>query len=177
MRKASSLREWLALALPEYQENPEKLHVYVEGGTVRSRKGKSLGFTYAYTIKALLTDFVGDDLDVCVAVLAWIEKEQPELLLRPSDEPFSFAAELLDETTVDLEITVAVTESVQVTLRPDQSGYDAVSLPEPDPSPGFEAVGDTGFSPKFLQGFGNLAELVRTSSPDAELTDAVPPAA
>lgn len=174
MRKADSLRKWLTACLPDYQENPDKLHIYVEGGTVRARKGKSLSFMYAYTIKALLTDFVGDDLDVSVAVLAWIEKEQPSLLLGAEDAPFSFAAEILDTDGVDLEISVDVTENVKVTLRPDCSGYDVEPLPEPDTSLGMYGGCD---GPTFLQGFGNLAELVRTSSPDAVLTDAVPPAA
>lgn len=174
MRKADSLRAWLTACLPEYQANPEKLHIYVDEGTVRCRRSASLSFSYAYSIKALLTDFAGNDTDVAVAVLAWIEREQPSLLANAAGEPFSFTAEVLDSDLVDLQIAVAVTEGVKVILREDCTGYDVEPLPEPDTSLGM-GTGCGGST--FLQGFGNVEELTRTSSPDAELTDAVPPAA
>jgi hypothetical protein len=49
-----------------------------------------------------------------VATLAWIEKEQPQLLQTADNTPFQFEAELLDSDTYDLELSIELTEPVLV---------------------------------------------------------------
>jgi hypothetical protein len=49
-----------------------------------------------------------------VAALAWIEKEQPQLLQTADNTPFQFEAELLDSDTYDLQLSIELTEPVLV---------------------------------------------------------------
>ncbi|WP_062731890.1 phage tail protein [Sphingobium abikonense] len=172
MRKADSLRRWLSASLPEFRTHPDRMQIYVEGGAVNARRSASLSFTYSYTLKLLITDYAGDTDLIMVPVLAWIEKEQPQLLQRPDSQPFSFEAELLDSECFDIEIAIDLTEMVLVMPRPDHSGYDVDHPPEPDFTDSWPDV-----QASFLQGFGNVELLAETQDPEAVLTPAIPPAA
>ena len=172
MRKADSLRAWLVASLPMLKAHPDRLQIYLEGGTIAARRSRTLSFVYRYTLKALLTDYADDVDRLVVPVLAWIEKEQPQLLARKDGEPFSFEAELLDGDAYDVEISISLTETVTVIPRASGSGWDVTHEGEPDMSDAF-----AGVEASFLQGFGNLEELVRTAHPDAVITPAVPPQA
>ena len=138
MRKANSLRRWLTACLPdELKNNPDRLLIFIEGGQVTARQSQTLSFVYKYTVKAVVTDFKGDADRLIVPVLAWISKEQPELLRKADSEPFSFVAELLDLETSDIEISIDLTERVIVTPHSNGSGYDVEHPPEPDFCNGF----------------------------------------
>lgn len=172
MRKADSLRRWLTAFLPELKTHPDRLQIYIEGGQINARRSRTLSFTYGYTLKALIMDFAGDADTIMVPLLAWIEKEQPQLLQRSDGQPFGFEAELLDGDVSDIEISLELTEMVLVKPRPDGSGYDIEHPPEPDFTDAFTGVGAS-----FLQGFGNAELLAQTDDPDAVLSPAIPPAA
>lgn len=172
MRKADSLRRWLTAFLPDLKTHPDRLQIYIEGGQIAARKSATLSFSYSYTAKALITDFAGDADAIMVATLAWIEKEQPQLLRATDGQPFQFEAELLDSETCDIELSLALTEPVLVIPRTDGSGYDVNHPNEATFPPVFEGV-----SASFLQGFGNVELLAQTSDPEAVLTPAIPPAA
>lgn len=171
MRKADSLRRWLTAFLPELATHADRLQIYVEGGSILTRRSDTLSFVYAYTLKALFTDFAGDSDRLMVPVLAWIEKEQPQLLVARDSQPFSFEAELLDGDLSDVELSIDLTETVLVIPRADGSGYDVTHPDEPN----FD--GFAGVTASFLQGFGNAELMVETTDPVAVLTPAVPPAA
>jgi hypothetical protein len=172
MRKADSLRRWLTAFLPDLKTHADRLQIYIEGGQINARRSHTLSFTYGYTLKALIMDFAGDADAIMVPLLAWIEKEQPQLLQRQDGQPFGFEAELLDGDVSDIEISLDLTEMVLVKPRADGSGYDIEHPPEPDFTDAFAGVGAS-----FLQGFGNAELLAQTSDPDAALTPAIPPAA
>lgn len=172
MRKADSLRRWLTAFIPELKTHPDRLQIYIEGGKVNAKRSRTLSFAYGYTLKALIMDFAGDADTIMVPVLAWIEKEQPQLLQRRDSEPFGFEAELLDGDVSDIEISLELTEAVVVKLSADGKGYEVDHPAEPDFSDAFDGV-----TANFLQGFGNTELLVETSDPDAVLTPAIPPAA
>jgi hypothetical protein len=57
MRKADSLRRWLTAFLPDLRKQADRLQVYLEGGRISARRSATLSFAYAYTVKALITDF------------------------------------------------------------------------------------------------------------------------
>lgn len=132
MRKADSLRAWLTAYLPDLKTHPDRLQIYVEGGGPRTRQSATLSFSYAYTLKVGIWDFAGDADRIMVPILAWIEKEQPQLLRRADSVPFTFEAELLDSEVSDIEISIDLTENVLVLPRADGSGYDIEHPPEPD---------------------------------------------
>ena len=172
MRKADSLRRWLTAFIPDLKTHPDRLQIYVEAGSINTRRSATPSFAYGYTLKLLVTDFAGDADRIMVPVLAWMEKEQPQLLRRTDAQPFSFEAELLDGDTSDIEISIDLTETVLVLPRADGSGYDVEHPPEPDFADAF-----AGVDASFLQGFGNTELLVETDAPGAVLTPAIPPAA
>ncbi|AXB75475.1 phage tail protein [Novosphingobium sp. P6W] len=140
MRKADSLRRWLTACVPEFKTHPDRLQIYLESGQIAARQSRTLSFVYQYTLKALVTDFAGDADRLVIPVLAWIEKEQPQLLRKSDSQPFAFEAELLDSETSDIEISIDLTENVVVTSRVDGSGYDAVHPEEPDFKDAFAGV-------------------------------------
>ncbi len=140
MRKPDSLRQWLEACLPELKRHPDQLQVYVDDGSVRAQRGQTLSFAYAYTLAVLLTDYAGSPDQVVIPLLAWIEKEQPELLRREDRQPFQFEAEILDRKRVDLLIRLELTEPVVVTPRGDGSGFD-ISHPAPTDTSTFPGVG------------------------------------
>lgn len=154
MRKADSLRRWLTAYIPELKTHPDRLQIYVEGGQVSARRSRTLSFLYRYTLKIGLWDFAGDADTIMVPMLAWIEREQPQLLRREDGEPFAFEAELLDGDMSDILISIDLTESVLVLPRPDDSGYDVQHPPEPPLNDAFPGV-----SANFLQALGNSEPL------------------
>ena len=171
MRKGDSLRKWLTACLPEFKTHPDRLQIFFEDGAISARRSRSLSFTYGYSLKVLLTDYADDPNNLMVPVLAWIEKEQPQLLARSDSQPFTFKAELLDSEAYDIELSIDLTESVIVQMADDDSGWHINHPPEP--------VYDSfdGVTASFRQGFGNIELLVESADPDAVLTPAIPPAA
>lgn len=140
MRKADSLRQWLTAMLPDLKTHPDRLQIYVEGGQIGARQSRTPSFVYAYTLKVGIWDFAGDADKIMVPMLAWIEKEQPQLLRRSDSQPFSFEAELLDSEALDILISIDLTENVLVLPRADGSGYDLQHPPEPDFRDAFDGV-------------------------------------
>lgn len=132
MRKADSLRQWLTAFLPDLKTHPDRLQIYVEGGQIGTRQSRTLSFLYAYTLKVGIWDFAGDADTIMVPMLAWIEKEQPQLLRRTDGQPFTFEAELLDSEASDILISIDLNETVLVLPRADGSGYDIEHPKEPD---------------------------------------------
>jgi len=129
MQKPDQLRRLLLQAVPSLRDNPERLALYVDAGTIAARAG-SLSFEYRYTLNLVVQDFVGDRNAVIVPVLAWIAEAQPDLLARPDSQPFTFEAEILDGQAVDLSITIPLTEGVRV-VTPEGGGYQVRHLDEP----------------------------------------------
>lgn len=143
MRKADSLRQWLTAFLPDLKTHPDRLQIYVEGGQIGTRQSRTLSFVYAYTLKVGIWDFAGDADTIMVPMLAWIEKEQPQLLRRTDGQPFTFEAELLDSEASDILISIDLTETVLVLPRADGSGYDIQHPQEPDFIDQFADVAET----------------------------------
>lgn len=140
MRKADSLRQWLTAFLPNLKAHPDRLQIYVEGGQIVTRQSRTLSFTYAYTLKVGIWEFAGNADTIMVPILAWIEREQPQLLRRSDSQPFTFEAELLDSEASDILISIDLTENVLVLPREDGSGYDLDHPLEPDFSDAFADV-------------------------------------
>lgn len=117
MKKAHSLRAFLANAVPELREQPERLKMFVEAGHVVSTGSDSLSFEYRYTVRAVLLDFASDLDILTVPVLLWLREHEPELLdnkdRRIND--LRFDVEVINATAVDLVLQIELTERVRVT--------------------------------------------------------------
>ncbi len=113
MKKLGSLRAALIASVPVIAADPSLLEVYVERGDVRARPG-SLSFEYAYTASIFVRDFAGNPTDIHVPLLGWIGDNQPDLFEKGESRPFTFESEILDADTIDLLISVELTELVRV---------------------------------------------------------------
>lgn len=148
MLKPDSLRAALVAALPDLARNPDRLAIFAERGRIAARFAPpARGFEYRYDLKVVLIDFADHPDRVILPVLRWLEVNQPDLLqgVPSANQAITFAAEFIDAGTVDLELTLTLSESVVVVDRAD-GGVDLTHL-EPQPfevtlGPGLSEVWD-----------------------------------
>lgn len=133
MRKPESLRALLLATVPTLAENPERVAVYLDKGQIFGGNGRSLSFEYRYTLNVVIEAFAGDMDRLTVPVLAWIADNQPELLATPGAQPCAFEAEILDDESRDVSLTIAVTEPVIVVPR-EGGGYGVRPATPPRPA-------------------------------------------
>lgn len=132
MNKPNQLRDLLNSAVPHIRKNPERLHIFVENGNiVATGVKKNLSFEYQFQCIIVVTDYAAHADTVIVPILGWLALHQPELLNNPDkrESGFKFRAELLNHSTCDLEIKLALTERVKVTTT--DAGLQVEHLPEP----------------------------------------------
>ena len=139
MKKPEGLRRLLlATAL---KDQPEKLQLFIDRGGVTCRRGRSLAFTYGYTLNVVVEGYTGQVDALMVPVLAWIAEQQPDLLDKPPYRPFEFESELLDANSADVSINIELTENVLVD-RTGKSDWSARHLDEPVIADAFPGVCD-----------------------------------
>jgi hypothetical protein len=132
MLKPTSLREHLTAAVPFLRQNPDKLLVFIDRGSLASTLAPGFSFEYRFTLTLILTDYAGHPDAVMVPLLEWLRRHQPDLLANPGNrEQISFEADVLANDKLDLEIKVPLTEGVGVHPRPG-GGFDVEHYPEPD---------------------------------------------
>ena len=135
MLKPGSLRSHLVAAVPELARDPERLVVMARAGRAITTGTGSLSFEYAYTLQVIVLDYAGHADAVVVPLLAWVARNQSELL--DNDElrqkAIRFEAEYLTATTIDLSIEIDLTERVLVRPRPDAppGALNLFHVPEP----------------------------------------------
>lgn len=131
MKKPESLKALLLAAVPPLAAAPENLSMFVDKGRIAARASGSLSFEYRYTLNIVVQDFVGDVDVLFVPVLAWLAQNQPELLERSPQEPFSFESEILDGDAADVSIDLELSERVRVERLPG-GDMQCTHLDEPD---------------------------------------------
>lgn len=132
MNKPNQIRELLSSSVSSLQQNPERLHVFIEDGNIEATAVlNNLSFEYQFTCVVIVTDFNEHADNVIIPLLGWIAQHQPELLENSElrKQGFQFKAELLNHSTFDLEIKLKLTERVKVTEQ--QNGLNIEHLPEP----------------------------------------------
>jgi hypothetical protein len=132
MNKANSFRTALTAALPALATDPDKLLVFIDAGRVIATDAPSLSFEYRFTLNAILLDFAGDADTVFVALLAWVKRNQSDLLANETTrkDGISFEAEHLTNDTCDLSIKLQLSESVVVGAD-DQGVQTITHIDEP----------------------------------------------
>lgn len=121
MNKPASLRAHLLGAITELRHNPDRLLVFVDQGSIRSTAAAGLSFEYNYSLQLILTDFAGSPDAVVVPLLAWLLVNQSELLtnLELAKDSIKFEVDVLDNSKVDMALTLPLTERVLVKLQED----------------------------------------------------------
>ncbi|KIH84217.1 phage tail protein [Pseudomonas batumici] len=116
MNKPDSLRAHLLAAVPELRHSSDRLLIFIDNGKVRCTAAASLSFEYSFDLQVILTDFAGHPDSVMLPLLGWLSVHQSELLenLNKSAEGIQFEADILDNSKVDLSLTLPLTERVVV---------------------------------------------------------------
>lgn len=128
MRKLADLRAHVLSNVPELKKNPEKLITFIEDGQIEYWRGVNLSHNYTLPVRLIVTDYRGDIDQVVIAVLAWLSYREPGI---DPQNAISFEAEMLNNSSFDLAITVNISERVIVKVR--ESGFEVEHvMPEPD---------------------------------------------
>lgn len=131
MNKPQQLRQLLSQAVPHLRKNPDCLHIFIEQGNIFATGVKqNLSFEYQFNCVIIVTDYAQHADTLIVPLLGWLAQHQPELIFNPDKRAsgFKFKAEILNHTTCDIEISLALTERVKVT--PSETGLQVEHLPE-----------------------------------------------
>lgn len=80
MNKPQSLRHALNKAVPYVRNNPDKLHLFVDNGSLVATGASSMSWEYRYTLNAVIEDFSGDQNLLMAPVLLWLRDNQPDAI-------------------------------------------------------------------------------------------------
>lgn len=128
MRKLVDLRSHIIANVPDLKRNPEKLLTFIEDGRIEHWKGPNLSHTYTMPIRIVVTDYSGEMDALILPILSWLSYREPGA---DPQNTISFEAELLNNQSYDISVTVNVTERVIVTPQNDGVNVEHV-LPELD---------------------------------------------
>lgn len=132
MKKPAELRAHLSAWVPELKDNPDKLHLYINRGRIATRLGATPSYEIRYQLQIIVTDYTAATDTLIVPLAIWIAEHQPDLLQNPAtkDAAIQFEAEILDHDTVDISITLDLSERVVVTPA-GGGGYTCTHLADP----------------------------------------------
>lgn len=129
MKKPADLRQFLLANLPDLQTNPDNILIFIDKGRVVSTLKPALSFEYHYTLNIVLTDYSGEADSVMLPMLVWLRKNQYNLLHASEETAINFEAELLNNDTADLSITLALSERVIVSQSNGTTTIEHVDEP------------------------------------------------
>jgi len=138
MYKPQSLRAHLKAAIADLTRNPDKLLIFADEGNTVATGTNSLSFEYRYKLDIIITDYSGDADAVMVALLAWVQIHQRDLLdnaeLRKTG--IGFNVDFNNHETIDLSIKLALTERV-VVKQAGAGRLEVRHLAEPQLTPAY----------------------------------------
>lgn len=124
-----SLRQFLTTKLAHFQQNPDRLIISVEKGSLKW-SGHGLSHVQEYTLLVELDEWP-ESLDankVFVAILDWYQQNQ-DPLPPGSKSPISFESYVLSNYTTTVVISVDVKETVRVQSDNGDYIFDSCTLP------------------------------------------------
>ncbi|MGN8124544.1 phage tail protein [Pseudomonas sp. 22082] len=158
MNKPENLRAHLLTTVRELKHNPDRLLIFIDNGKIRCTAAHTLSFEYSFDLQVILTDFTGHPDSVMLPLLGWLSVHQSELLenLSKASGGIQFEADILDNSKVDMNLTLPLNE--RVIVGTDDQGNITVCHPgEPqraadflDPNwiPGAQSTGSEWVLPK-----------------------------
>ena len=131
MEKPNALRAALATADPELARDPDRLSMWVDEGRIRSPMTENRGFTWEYMLNITVVNLTLHPSVLFFAINDWLATNQPDLLTPLPHAGYTFEADLIDQQTTDLHITLKLSE--QVALITGADGTTSLQhMPEPD---------------------------------------------
>jgi hypothetical protein len=131
MNKLNALRAFLIQYAPELKRNPDKLHISATRGNLESWLTAPLSYGYSYDASILVEDFAGSPDEIFLPILLWLRTNEVALVqsMTGGASPISFQVDQIDDKSIDLAITLPLTEAVGVELQ--DGGYKLERRPEP----------------------------------------------
>lgn len=127
MRKLADLRNHILGNVPGLKSNPDNLLTFIEDGNIEYWKGANLSHSYTIPVRLIITDYAGDVDNIIIPILSWLQIREPGF---DPQNTLSFEAELLNNNSYDISVTVNVTE--RVIVKATEAGLDVEHvLPEP----------------------------------------------
>lgn len=132
MNKPQSLRSALNEAVPYVRNNPDKLHLFVDNGSLVATGASSMSWEYRYTLSVVIEDFSGNQNLLMAPVLLWLTANQPDAINNRElrEKLFTFDVDILRNDVCDISLNLQLTERVLVSTDGGMSSVEAV--PEPD---------------------------------------------
>lgn len=132
MNKPQSLRSALNKAVAYVRDNPDKLHLFVDNGSLVATGASSMSWEYRYTLNVVIEDFSGDQNLLMAPVLLWLSTSQSDAINNPDlrEKLFTFEVDILRNDVCDISLNLQLTERVLVSTDGSVSSVEAV--PEPD---------------------------------------------
>jgi hypothetical protein len=93
--------------------NPDKLLVFVDAGKIYATAAPECSFEYRFTLNVSVTDFADDVDALFIALIVWVQANQPDLISNEDNRRGGVAFEVdhLTQTTCDVSIKIRLTES------------------------------------------------------------------
>jgi len=120
MNKPKSLRDHLQTSVSSLNQRPDDFLTFVESGQIVSTQAPNYSFVYHYKLVIAVLDYNAHADTIIIPLLVWIRENQPDLLTGEPDGGISFEAEIINASTIDLTISLNLTE--RVIVNADESG-------------------------------------------------------
>lgn len=106
MNKPQSLRHALNKAVPYVRNNPDKLHLFVDNGSLVAAGASSMSWEYRYTLNVVIEDFSGDQNLLMAPVLLWLRDNQSDAINNPTlrEKLFTFEVDILRNDVCDISL-------------------------------------------------------------------------
>lgn len=132
MNKPQSLRNALNKAVAYVRDNPDKLHLFIDSGSLVATGAASMSWEYRYTLNVIVEDFSGDQNLLMAPVMLWLRANQSDAIHNPElrEKLFTFEADILRNDVCDISINLQLTERILVSTDGSVSSVEAI--PEPD---------------------------------------------
>lgn len=133
MYKPKSLRKALTDAVPVLARNPEMMRIFIDNGKLASTLAASLSFENQYTLNVVVEDFTGDIELLLVPIQAWLRIHQADIMTTDEGRKkgFTYFADINDNDSVDISISLMLTE--RTIVREDGDKLHIETVPEPQP--------------------------------------------
>ena len=108
MNKPQSLRSALNKAVAYVRDNPDKLHLFVDNGSLVATGASSMSWEYRYTLNVVIEDFSGDQNLLMAPVLLWLSDNQPDAINNPElrEKLFTFEVDILRNDVCDISLNL-----------------------------------------------------------------------
>lgn len=133
MLKPVSLRKALFKSVPLLRDNPDMLHMFVDGGVINATLAASLSFENRYTLDIVVTDYTGDLNLLIVPVNVWLREHQPDIMTTEEGRKrgFTYVADINSDDSKDVRMSLQLTE--RTIVKEVDRRLNVTPLAEPPP--------------------------------------------